>query len=82
MKVTATVNSKTGLLENTVQSDGETKTISIAPKTNGCGSSIKGGELLLLSLATCYCNSIQGSWQTKPGYFSSRSIVYRRVWNG
>ena len=28
------------------------------PKPNGSGSSVNGGELLLLSLATCFCNDI------------------------
>jgi uncharacterized OsmC-like protein len=30
----------------------------IAPKPSGFGSSINGGELLALALATCFCNDI------------------------
>jgi uncharacterized OsmC-like protein len=30
----------------------------IAPKASGFGSSVNGGELLFLALATCYCNDI------------------------
>jgi len=30
----------------------------IAPKTGGYGSSVNGGELLCLALATCYCNDL------------------------
>jgi uncharacterized OsmC-like protein len=30
----------------------------IPPKTDGRGSSVNGGELLFLALATCYCNDI------------------------
>jgi uncharacterized OsmC-like protein len=30
----------------------------ISPKPDGLGSSINGGELLLLSIATCFCNDI------------------------
>jgi len=41
-----------------VQTNGATKQISIAAKSTGYGSSINGGELLLLSLATCFCNDI------------------------
>ncbi len=33
-------------------------TLEITPKVGGRGSSINGGELLFLSLATCYCNDI------------------------
>jgi len=32
--------------------------IDIAPKPAGLGSSISGGELLVLALATCYCNDL------------------------
>jgi uncharacterized OsmC-like protein len=34
------------------------KELIIQPKVSGFGSSINGGELLLLSLATCFCNDI------------------------
>src|SRR5262245_16964995 len=32
--------------------------IVIPPKATGFGSSANGGELLLLAMATCYCNDI------------------------
>ena len=32
--------------------------IQIAPKASGRGSSVSGGELLMLALATCYCNDL------------------------
>ena len=32
--------------------------IQIAPKASGRGSSVSGGELLVLALATCYCNDV------------------------
>jgi uncharacterized OsmC-like protein len=32
--------------------------LSIAPKAEGFGSSVNGGELLFLALATCYCNDL------------------------
>jgi uncharacterized OsmC-like protein len=32
--------------------------LAIAPKATGFGSSINGGELLFLALATCYCNDV------------------------
>ncbi len=33
-------------------------TIQIAAKASGRGSSVSGGELLMLALATCYCNDL------------------------
>jgi organic hydroperoxide reductase OsmC/OhrA len=33
-------------------------TISIPTKPDGSGSLVNGGELLLLALATCYCNDL------------------------
>jgi len=33
-------------------------TINIAPRDTGFGSSVTGGELLFLAIATCYCNDL------------------------
>lgn len=38
--------------------NGEMKEIPIPGKSSGNGSSVSGGELLLLSLATCFCNDL------------------------
>ena len=32
--------------------------LTIPPKSSGFGSSVNGGELLFLAVATCYCNDI------------------------
>ena len=58
MKISATVsNSNDG--HNVVVSTNDNQiTLEIKPKTNGRGSSVNGGELLFLSLATCYCNDV------------------------
>lgn len=32
--------------------------VAIPPKSEGQGSSVNGGELLFLALATCYCNDV------------------------
>ena len=58
MKISATIKSKFEQHEITVQTNESAKEIHIAPKPSGFGSSINGGELLLLSLATCFCNDI------------------------
>lgn len=58
MKISATI--KNGHNENVilVETDAAAKSISIPPKATGYGSSVNGGELLLLALATCFCNDI------------------------
>ena len=58
MKVVANLNNKQNEHHVTVITDGNSKTISIPSKPSGYGSSVNGAELLLLSLATCYCNDI------------------------
>lgn len=58
MTITATI--KNNLLQNdiSVATEGNRKEIAIPSKSNGQGSSVNGGELLFLSLATCFCNDI------------------------
>ena len=58
MNISAKVNSSYQQHQIEVSTNGDTKTISIAAKSAGYGSSINGGELLLLALATCFCNDI------------------------
>jgi uncharacterized OsmC-like protein len=58
MLLSATVKSRLNQHEIEVQTNGATKEVKIAVKSTGYGSSINGGELLLLSLATCFCNDI------------------------
>lgn len=58
MKVSASLVSQLDVHISTVQTDGSLKQISIAPKSSGLGSSVNGAELLLLSIATCFCNDI------------------------
>jgi uncharacterized OsmC-like protein len=38
--------------------DGTAQLIVIPPKPSGFGSSLNGGEVLFLALATCYCNDL------------------------
>jgi uncharacterized OsmC-like protein len=42
----------------TLRTNDNIHSLHIAPKPDGMGSSINGGELLFLALATCYCNDI------------------------
>jgi len=56
--MSATIKSSFNNYEVEVQTNGAPKTIHIAPRSTGFGSSINGGELLLTALATCFCNDI------------------------
>lgn len=58
MKMSATITSKLNQHDIKVQTNDSAKEMNIAVKSTGYGSSINGGELLLLSLATCFCNDI------------------------
>jgi uncharacterized OsmC-like protein len=58
MKMKATILSRHNDHQVTVSTNNDVKAVTISPKSSGYGSSINGGELLLLSLATCYCNDI------------------------
>jgi len=58
MKISASIKSQFNKQQTLVQTNDSTKEMQIAVKSSGFGSSINGGELLLLSLATCFCNDI------------------------
>jgi len=58
MQISATIANSLNELATVVQTNDSVKEISISSKPNGFGSSVNGGELLLLSLATCFCNDI------------------------
>jgi uncharacterized OsmC-like protein len=58
MKISARIKNSNKLNIITVESNGETKELKIVSGPSGFGSSVNGGELLLLSLATCFCNDL------------------------
>lgn len=58
MKISATVNNTLNDHQVIVETNGSSKTLTIPPKAMGFGSSINGGELLMLALATCFCNDL------------------------
>lgn len=58
MKVSALVQNREGSHQISLRTDGTVHTLVVPPKSTGFGSSINGGELLFLALATCYCNDI------------------------
>ena len=58
MRINARVQNSRNDHQVTLQTDDKIHSIVIHPKASGFGSSANGGELLLLALATCYCNDI------------------------
>ena len=58
MHISATVRNSGTSHEAAVATAGVSKEIPIPAKSNGPGSSVNGGELLMLALATCYGNDL------------------------
>jgi organic hydroperoxide reductase OsmC/OhrA len=58
LHISASVQNETGWHHVLLQISGHEQSIEIPSKASGLGSSINGGGLLLLALATCYCNDI------------------------
>jgi len=58
MKYSASVHNVDGKLDVVVTKGDQTSILDIAPQHSGFGSSISGGEILFLAIATCYCNDL------------------------
>ena len=58
MKISAHITSSLNQHEATVQTNDSIKEMQIPVKPAGYGSAVNGGELLMLALATCFCNDI------------------------
>ena len=58
MKVSATVRNAALRHEVTVSTGNHEQPLVVPCKPSGPGSGVSGGELLMLALATCYCNDL------------------------
>ena len=58
MRICAHVNNQEGRHDIKLTTNDQFHSVTIPPKATGFGSSVNGGELLLLALATCYCNDV------------------------
>jgi organic hydroperoxide reductase OsmC/OhrA len=58
MHISATVKNSKARHEVSVATGDSDKTLSIPCREGGVGSSVNGGEFLMLALATCYCNDL------------------------
>lgn len=58
MKYSASMHNTEGKLDVVMKVGDRINTLEISPKPKGFGSSISGGEILFLAIATCYTNDI------------------------
>jgi uncharacterized OsmC-like protein len=58
MKISALISNSEGSHAASVNTGGTESVLAIPARTQGLGSSVNGGELLFLALATCYCNDV------------------------
>lgn len=58
MKISAFVRSSDSRHEVVVSTAGAKQPLAVAAKPSGQGSSVNGGEFLMLALATCFCNDL------------------------
>jgi len=58
MRIQARVRNAESGHEAEVATDGPPRSVAIPAKATGRGSSLNGGELLMLALASCYCNDL------------------------
>ncbi len=58
MKTSATLRNSLEKHDVRVQTNGNSRILTIPSKPDGYGSAVNGGELLLLSIATSFCNDI------------------------
>lgn len=58
MNYSASMHNMNGELDIVMKVGDKVNTLQIAPKRRGYGSSVSGGEILFLAIATCYCNDL------------------------
>lgn len=58
MNISAVVRNAASQHEVVVSTAGSSQVLAVSPKASGQGSSVNGGEFLMLALATCYCNDL------------------------
>lgn len=58
MRISAHVRNAAAAHDVSLRTDTSQRSLSIPAKTVGRGSAVSGGELLMLALATCYCNDL------------------------
>ena len=76
MKISASIDSAHNHQEVRLQTNDNVKSIQLPLKPTGFGSAVNGGELLLLALATCYCNDIYREAGKRNMAVTSVNVVF------
>jgi organic hydroperoxide reductase OsmC/OhrA len=58
VKISAVVRNASSRHEVVVSTGNSEQPVAVSAKSSGRGSSVNGGEFLMLALATCYCNDL------------------------
>jgi organic hydroperoxide reductase OsmC/OhrA len=58
VKISAVVRNASSRHEVVVSTGDSEQSLAVPAKSSGRGSSVNGGEFLMLALATCYCNDL------------------------
>jgi uncharacterized OsmC-like protein len=58
MKISAKLTNERDRDTVALNTAGNEHSLALAPRPDGLGSSVSGGELLFLALATCFCNDL------------------------
>lgn len=58
MEISATIKSEYNKIDTLLTTNDVSKSLAAAVKPTGFGAAVNGGELLMLSIATCFCNDI------------------------
>ncbi|HEX2974323.1 MAG TPA: OsmC family protein [Bacteroidales bacterium] len=75
MKVSAKVRNSENHNIVSVRTNKEEKQIEIPSKSTGFGSAVSGGELLLLSIATCFCNDLYREAKKRNLHISAVDVI-------
>lgn len=76
MNVSANLKSSFNKNEAIVFTNDSAKALDIPAKLSGYGSSVNGAELLLLALATCFCNDIYREAEKRNIKVSSVAVKF------
>ncbi len=58
MKYRASMHNIGGKLDVVMKRGDIASSLDVPPRSSGFGSSISGGEIMFLAIATCYCNDL------------------------
>jgi organic hydroperoxide reductase OsmC/OhrA len=82
MEISAEVRNSDGAHEVAVVTSGLVRGVAVPAKGNGRGSSVNGGEFLMLALATCYCNDLYREAERLGISITGCEVVAKSRFNG